>query len=95
MGMNDGAYWLSWFFYYTLINTIISAFVGFVFVNYVFNNSDPRIIYLWIWLYGESLFAWILFLQSFFDNPTTGSVICTVIYFIGGGINYMLEYDFI
>lgn len=31
MGMNDGAYWLSWFFYLTVINTMITAILSFIF----------------------------------------------------------------
>lgn len=61
MGMNDGAYWLSWLFYHTIINTFITAIVAFIFTNYIFLNSDPWLITLFIWVFGESLFGWILF----------------------------------
>ena len=39
MGMSDTAYWLSWFFYYTIINTMISTLAWLILLFNVINWS--------------------------------------------------------
>jgi hypothetical protein len=51
MGMGDTPYWLSWFFYHTCVNTMLSFLVWLVFFG-VFRESSPAIIFLFVWLYG-------------------------------------------
>ena len=53
MGMKDFPYWMSWFSYYTIVNTVLSLIV---FLNLSLSKaitlSDPLILFLIPWLYG-------------------------------------------
>ena len=52
MGMTDSPYWLSWFMYYTTLNTVLS-FIAWAVLNInVIGYSNPWYILLYIWLYG-------------------------------------------
>mmetsp|Transcript_117056 Transcript_117056/g.162749 ORF Transcript_117056/g.162749 Transcript_117056/m.162749 type:complete len:103 (-) Transcript_117056:142-450(-) len=52
MGLNYSAYWLSWFCYYTLVNTVLSTLtIGVMYINAV-NFSEPILLWLMIWIYG-------------------------------------------
>jgi hypothetical protein len=62
MGMSDAAYWLSWFLYYTIQVTIISLLGMLILMFYVFPNSDFDMIFLYFWIYGMSLFGFIVFI---------------------------------
>ena len=57
MGMTDTAYWLSWFVYYTMVNTIISTLAWVCLLYNVINFSSPFYLWLFFWLYGESVFG--------------------------------------
>ena len=52
MGMTDTAYWLSWFVYYTMINTAISTLAWLILLYNVINFSSPFLVWLFFWLYG-------------------------------------------
>lgn len=81
MGMTDTSYWLSWFAYYTLINTVIS-FVGWLclLIN-VIQYSTPAYIFLYMWLFGEAIFGQIVFLQAIFSRAKYAGLIAALIYF--------------
>lgn len=52
MGLTDTPYWLSWFCYYTMLNTV-TAFLAFLTLAInVFYYSDTFYVFLTIWLYG-------------------------------------------
>jgi len=87
MGMKTGPYWCSWFVYFTLVNTALSTMacillklpvkegVG------VIKKSSGLVLWTAFWLYGQSIFAFIMLLQSFFTNARTAAVFTTIIYF--------------
>jgi hypothetical protein len=52
MGMTDTPYWLSWFVYYTTLNTIFSVLAWAVLCINVIGASNPFWILIYIWLYG-------------------------------------------
>lgn len=52
MGMTDTPYWLSWFAYYTMLNTAISIIAWLVLCINVIGPSNPWWVFLFIWLYG-------------------------------------------
>jgi len=52
MGMTDSPYWLSWFAYYTILNTLLSLIAWAVLCINVIGFSNPIFVLLWIWLYG-------------------------------------------
>jgi hypothetical protein len=62
MGLGDGAYWLSWYVYFTLVNIAIS-FLAWAFMNglqkirkggttAVFQNTSDVIVWLTLFLFG-------------------------------------------
>lgn len=62
MGMSDVPYWMSWFVYYTIINTGLCTMAWFILIFSVIGNSNVFLIWLLIWLYGEAVFGQIVFL---------------------------------
>ena len=51
MGMSDTPYWLSWYFYHTCINTLLTLITWPILIG-VFENSSWTILLLFSWLYG-------------------------------------------
>ena len=60
MGMKDTPYWLSWFLYYTIVNTTMCIPIALIITFGVFTASSGIMLFLFIWLYGQSLFGFIL-----------------------------------
>jgi hypothetical protein len=60
MGMTDFPYWSSWFVYFSLVNTVIVTLCWLVLNINVFKRESAFLLYLVIWIYGESLFGLIL-----------------------------------
>ena len=52
MGMTDLPYWLSWFVYYTMLNTVTAILATITLSINCFYYSQPGYIFLMIWLYG-------------------------------------------
>ena len=57
MGMTDLPYWMSWFVYYTFINTMLSTVAWISLLFNVINWSNPVYIWLFFWLYGQAVFG--------------------------------------
>ena len=83
MGMSDWPYWLSWFFYYTCINSALT-FIAWIIIRWtVISSSNTFIIWLYMWLYGEAIFGEIVFLQSFFNTSKYAGIVASLGYFFG------------
>lgn len=93
MGMTDTPYWMSWFVYYTLINTIMSLIAWLVLCINVIGPSDKFFVFLFIWLYGQAVFGEIIFMQSLFKRSKFSGMIAAVVYFILVLANTPLEAD--
>jgi ATP-binding cassette subfamily A (ABC1) protein 3 len=81
MGMTDFPYWLSWFIYYTIINTVLSLVAWGVLCINVIGQSNVFYVFIWIWLYGESIFGQIIFMQALFQRAKFSGLIAAVVYF--------------
>ena len=58
MGLKDSSYWLSWFVYYLLLVTTISIVTTIVLSSgNVIKYSDGFLSFLYLWLFGLSLFG--------------------------------------
>ena len=91
MGMTDLSYWLSWFIFYTTINTVVTTLAwGILMVN-IINYSSPLYIWLFFWLYGQAVFGQIIFLQSMFTGSKYAGIVATVVYFCGVLINTLVN----
>jgi ATP-binding cassette subfamily A (ABC1) protein 5 len=66
MGMSDTPYWLSWFVFYTIQNTIISLIAWGVLCINVIEYSSKGYVFAYFWLFGESVFGQIVLLAALF-----------------------------
>jgi hypothetical protein len=57
MGMTDMPYWLSWFVFYTCVNTVVTFLAWCILLINVINYSNPFYLLLFFWLYGEAVFG--------------------------------------
>jgi len=93
MGMTDFPYWFSWFFYYTTLNTILSLIAWLVLCINVIGASNPWYVLLFIWLYGQSVFGEIIFMQSLFSRSKFSGLVAAVIYFTAVLANIPVQSD--
>jgi ATP-binding cassette, subfamily A (ABC1), member 3 len=87
MGLNDFSYWLSWWVYYLIIVTVISALVIIVLSFNVLKYSNRGLVFLFFWIYGLSLFGLAVFLQSFFSKARVAAITGTLVYFGSSFVN--------
>jgi uncharacterized membrane protein len=83
MGMTDFAYWLSWFVYYTIINTVIATIGAGVLMINVFTNSSFLYVWLYFWLFGEAVFGQVIMLQALFSRSKYAGIVSTIVYYVG------------
>ena len=93
MGMTDLPYWLSWFIFYTAINTVVTTLSWGILLTKVINYSQPFYIWIFFWLYGEAVFGQIIFLQSMFSGSKYAGIVSTIIYFCGVLVNKVVLGD--
>lgn len=61
MGMSDLSYWMSWFTFYSIQSTLIAILAwAFLCIN-VIKNGSSGYVFLYIWLFGESIIGQIVF----------------------------------
>jgi hypothetical protein len=60
MGMNIWPYWLSWFTYFTLKNTLLTTVAWSVLYFACMTYVSGWVLWLAIWLYGQSIFGFIM-----------------------------------
>jgi hypothetical protein len=95
MGLSDTTYWASWFVFYTIIVTIISLLSTFMICFKVFPHSNWLLIFLLFWLFGMSLFGYIMFIQSLFSVPRTASIMSILIYFFTSFLDFTVNSAYI
>ena len=91
MGMSDWPYWLSWFVYYSCINTALTAISWFIIQFNVIGSSNKFLIWLFMWLYGEAIFGQIVFLQSWFSTSKYSGIVASLVYFGGQLVEYPVQ----
>lgn len=91
MGLSDFSYWLSWFTYYFVVVTVISVFCLIVLSINVIKNSNRGIIFLFLWIFGLSLFGMCVLLQSFFSRARVAAITGTLVYFGTSFINSAVQ----
>ncbi len=93
MGMTDLPYWMSWFIFYTVINTVVSTLALVTLLPAVITYSQPFFMWLFFWLYGQAVFGQIIFLQSMFTGSKYAGIVSTIIYFSGVLVNKAILSD--
>jgi ATP-binding cassette subfamily A (ABC1) protein 3 len=91
MGLVDFSYWLSWWVYYFIIVTIISALCILVLSFNVIKYSNRGLVFVFFELFGLSLFGLAVFLQSFFSRARVAAITGTLIYFGTSFINVVVQ----
>ena len=91
MGMSGLSYWLSWFVYYSLLNTLMTTFALLVVCINCINYSKVIYVWLFFWLYGESVFGQIVFLQSLFSASKYAGIVSTLVYFGSDFFNFAIS----
>ena len=70
--------------------TIISILSVFVLSFNVINNSNLILIFLYFWVFGNSLFGFGLFIQSFFSRARIAALCGTLMYFGTSFLNIII-----
>ena len=91
MGLKDSSYWLSWFTYYTLVVTVISILCTIILSFNVVKYSNNGVVFLYFWVYGMSLFGFIVFLQSLFSNAKIGAISSTLLYYGSSFVDALVQ----
>lgn len=81
MGMGDSAYWASWLFYYSLVNITIVTICWLILNINCFSRQSALLLWIWLFLYGQSLFGFIMVTQALFSSPRAAAITTTLIYF--------------
>ena len=81
MGMKDSAYTASWVVYYVLQIFVIWIELAVITRIYLTPNSNIILVFLFYFMYGLSLFGWIVGLVALFNNVKTGSAAAIIIHF--------------
>ena len=87
MGMNNLSYWASWYTDYTIKNALIVTLCQGILKLWILKKSNFYILWMFFFLYGQSLFGILLISQSAFKNARFGGVMVTLIYFGNSFIN--------
>jgi len=81
MGMTDISYWLSWFTYYSFVNLLVSTLSWLILNFAVFRHTNGFLVWILLWLFGQSLFSLILLAQSLFSRARQAAYVTTSLYF--------------
>ncbi|CAI2385685.1 unnamed protein product [Moneuplotes crassus] len=90
MGLSDLPYWLSWFTYYFIVNTLQCLAMVLVLIP-VFENTNKLILFLYLWLYGISVFGFGIFVSAFFSSPKTAGMAGIMLFFSIGFFNNIVN----
>lgn len=91
MGLTDFPYWLSWFVFYSALNTVITTLAWFTLLFNVINFSQPFWWWLFFWTYGECVFGQIIFIQSFFTRSKFAGLFATLLFFGASLVNLTVQ----
>lgn len=95
MGMSETSYWLSWFIYYFAVSLIISIVSTLILSINVFPHSNKFLIFLYFFLYGLSLFGYIVLTSSFFNRPLIASLVGSLFFFFTSFADYIVDSKYI
>ena len=82
MGISESSYWISWFVFYIFGITVITTIMAFLLTFFVFKYSQYYLVFAILWLYGLSLFGYVVFVQALFTKPTIASIFGSLLFFV-------------
>ena len=65
MGLSESAYWISWFLYWLMLVFTISTSCALILYYWLLTFSSLFLMWLFFFLFGVSLFGFIIFCQAF------------------------------
>ena len=80
MGLTDTSYWLSLLSYYAIICTAITLIIVYMVSGLL--KSNLVLFFLYVWIYGMSLFGLSLVIQSVFEKARTAGGVTATMYFV-------------
>jgi ATP-binding cassette, subfamily A (ABC1), member 3 len=90
MGLTDAPYWLSWFTYYTIVNTILCVAMLLIMLG-IYEYSNYFLLFMYLWLYGMTMFSYGVFVSAFFSSGKTAAIVATMLFYLTSFINIVLE----
>jgi ATP-binding cassette, subfamily A (ABC1), member 3 len=90
MGLTDAPYWLSWFTYYAIINTILCVTMLLIMLG-IYEYSNYFLLFMYLWLYGMTMFSYGVFVSAFFSSGKTAAIVATMLFYLSSFINIVLE----
>ena len=81
MGMKDSAYFWSYLFQFLIINFIV-AVLGAIIMSSALSNISAGIRFLFLFLYGLSIYALAYFIQALVDKSTISIIMSILVYYI-------------
>lgn len=92
IGVGESPYWLSWFVFFVIGMTVISLGCALILTYGVFKYTSFLPMLIFFWLYGLSLFGYILLISSFFrQSVTLASVVSTLFFFISSFVDLLVD----
>lgn len=92
IGVGEAPYWLSWFVFFVCGVTIVSICCALILTFGVFKYTSFLPMLIFFWLYGVSLFGYILLISSFFrQSVTLASVVSTLFFFISSFVDLLVD----
>ena len=82
MGVSESSYWLSWFIFYFVGITPISFVCALLLTYGVLMTAELIPIFLMVWIFGLSLFGYIMLVSSFFTKPALAAIVSSLFYFV-------------
>jgi len=90
--VDETPYWLSWFVFFIIGVTIVSLSCALILTYGVFKYTSFLPMLIFFWLYGLSLFGYILLISSFFrQSVTLASVVSTLFFFISSFVDLIVD----
>ena len=90
MGVSETSYWLSWFLFYIIGMTPVSGICAILMTYGVLDFANFWPIFLMLWLFGLSLFGYIILTSSIFSKPSYASAVSTLFYFVTSFLDYLV-----
>lgn len=80
MGLTSQAYWISWFLYFLVFDIVIALISASILSIFLLNHSSFLVILIYFFVFGLSLFGFIIFCQAFWDKARHAAIFTVVFY---------------
>lgn len=90
MGLTDTPYWLSWFVYYTIVNTALSIVMLIIMLG-IYEHTNNFLLFLYFWLYGMTMFSYGILVSAFFSSGKIAAIAATMLFYVTSFIYTAIE----